>query len=67
MAGDHANDVKSALGAGIPCIFVGWGYGTADMARGAAAVARSFPDLPGLASALLPASGGPNAQSPSLR
>ena len=67
MAGDHANDVKSARGAGIPCIFAGWGYGTPDMARGAAAVARSFPDLPGLASALLPAPGGPNAQSPSLR
>ncbi len=67
MAGDHANDVKSARGAGIPCIFAGWGYGTLDMARGAAAVARSFPDLLGLASALLQASSRPNAQSPSLR
>lgn len=67
MAGDHANDVKSAVGAGIPCIFAGWGYGTLDMAQGAVAVARSFADLPALASALLPAAEGRNAQSPSLR
>ena len=27
MAGDHANDVAAARGAGLPCIFAGWGYG----------------------------------------
>ena len=27
MAGDHANDVAAARGAGVPCIFAAWGYG----------------------------------------
>lgn len=68
MAGDHSNDVESARGARIPCIFAAWGYGTADMARGAAAIARSFAELPGLATALLSGSGEADAQSsPSLR
>ena len=29
MIGDHRNDVAAARGAGLPCIFAGWGYGTA--------------------------------------
>lgn len=53
MAGDHANDVAGARGAGIPSIFAAWGYGAPDMAHGADAIAGSFPELPGLASALL--------------
>ncbi|MBO0709934.1 MAG: HAD-IA family hydrolase [Acetobacteraceae bacterium] len=53
MAGDHANDVIAAAGAGIPCIFAAWGYGRAAMAEGAAAVAQGFADLPGLAQRLL--------------
>ena len=32
MVGDHANDMLAARGAGIPAIFVGWGYGSAAMA-----------------------------------
>ena len=35
MIGDHRNDVAAAHGAGIPCIFVGWGYGPLTMADGA--------------------------------
>jgi phosphoglycolate phosphatase len=35
MVGDHRNDVAAALGAGIPCVFVGWGYGPLAMAEGA--------------------------------
>jgi phosphoglycolate phosphatase len=35
MIGDHRNDVAAARGAGIPCIFVGWGYGPLTMADGA--------------------------------
>ena len=35
MIGDHRNDVAAARGAGIPCIFVGWGYGPLTMAEGA--------------------------------
>ena len=53
MAGDHANDLAAARGAGIPGIFAAWGYGGADSARGAAAVARSFAELPGIAAALV--------------
>jgi phosphoglycolate phosphatase len=53
MAGDHANDVAAALGAGVPCIFAGWGYGTEAMRAGAWAVAEDFPALASLARRLL--------------
>ncbi|MBN9562357.1 MAG: HAD-IA family hydrolase [Alphaproteobacteria bacterium] len=53
MAGDHANDVMAAAGAGLPCIFADWGYGPPEMARGAAAVAERFADLPPVAARLL--------------
>jgi phosphoglycolate phosphatase len=53
MAGDHANDVLAATGAGLPCIFAGWGYGPPAMARGAAAIAERFADLPPIAARLL--------------
>jgi phosphoglycolate phosphatase len=45
MAGDHRNDVLAACGAGVPCVFAAWGYGAPEMAEGAAAVARNFPEL----------------------
>ena len=45
MAGDHANDIAAASGAGIPCIFATWGYGAPEMATGATAVARDFDEL----------------------
>jgi phosphoglycolate phosphatase len=51
--GDHANDVMAATGAGLPCIFAAWGYGPPEMAKGAAAVARSFAEIPDLAHGLL--------------
>ena len=35
MIGDHRNDVEAARAAGIPCVFVGWGYGPLAMADGA--------------------------------
>lgn len=50
--GDHANDVSAATGAGLPCIFAAWGYGTAAMAEGAAAVAHHFAEVPWLARSL---------------
>lgn len=53
MVGDHANDVRAANAAGVPCIFAGWGYGAPTMAEGAAATAELFRDLPGIARALL--------------
>jgi phosphoglycolate phosphatase len=53
MAGDHANDVAAAHGAGLPCIFAAWGYGRAGMAAGAAAVAQCFDELPAVARRLL--------------
>lgn len=53
MVGDHRNDVMAAAGAGIPCIFVAWGYGPAAMADGAPIAARPA-DLPGLVATLRP-------------
>lgn len=53
MAGDHRNDILAATGAGLPCIFAAWGYGTTGMAEGAAAVAEEFADLPPIACRLL--------------
>ncbi len=53
MAGDHANDIAAARGAGLPCIFAGWGYGPLAMAEGAVAVARDFPELTVIARRLL--------------
>ncbi len=49
MIGDHRNDVLAAAGAGIPAIFARWGYGTPDMAEGAAAAASSFSEAYGAA------------------
>lgn len=54
MIGDHANDVRAALGAGLPCIFAGWGYGTPAMAEGAVATAPSPGKLPALLDQVLP-------------
>lgn len=45
MAGDHANDIAAARGAGIPCIFAAWGYGRPDMAAGADAIAHDFNEM----------------------
>lgn len=54
MVGDHANDVAAAERAGIPAIFAAWGYGAADMATGAAAMAQSFAEAAQIAIHLLP-------------
>ena len=53
MVGDHDNDVQAAAGAGLPCIFAGWGYGPLEMA-GSNPVAQHFSDLPHICEALLP-------------
>ena len=53
MAGDHANDVAAARGAGVPCVFAAWGYGLPAMAEGATAVARDFDELAAIARRLL--------------
>ncbi|MCB4823030.1 phosphoglycolate phosphatase [Roseicella aerolata] len=41
MIGDHRNDVLAARGAGLPCLFAGWGYGPPAMAEGAVATAAT--------------------------
>lgn len=51
--GDHRNDVAAAHAAGVPCVFASWGYGPAEMATGAEAVAASWPELPQLAARVL--------------
>jgi phosphoglycolate phosphatase len=53
MAGDHANDVTAARGAGLPCIFAAWGYGPMAMAEGAVAVAQDFTELAEIARGLV--------------
>lgn len=53
MVGDHRNDVLAATGAGVPAIFAGWGYGSPDMAGGAAAKATAFSEILPLADKLL--------------
>ena len=58
MIGDHRNDVLAARGAGLPCLFAGWGYGPPAMAEGAAAVAPSPEALPSLLDELVPPHGG---------
>lgn len=57
MVGDHRNDVAAARGAGIPCIFAGWGYGGPEMQQGAAFVAAAPQAVPAAAAALLDAGG----------
>ncbi len=61
MVGDHQNDVLAALGAGVPAVFAGWGYG--DDATGAAATAASFAEVPAVAQATLAADRQPRGQS----
>ncbi len=58
MIGDHANDMQAAWSAGVPGIFVQWGYGGAEMAAGAIAEASRFEEIPGLVEILF--SHGPN-------
>jgi phosphoglycolate phosphatase len=58
MAGDHRNDVLAARGAGVPCVFATWGYGTPEMAEGATAVAGDFGELGRIARTLLVAAQG---------
>ena len=53
MVGDHHNDVRASVAAGVPCVFAAWGYGPMSMAEGAAAVAERFSDLPEIAHKLL--------------
>ncbi len=53
MVGDHHNDVRAAIGAGLPCVFALWGYGPVSMAEGAAARAERFADVPAIAARLL--------------
>ena len=48
MVGDHRNDVLAAEGAGVVCVFALWGYGPPSAAKGAAATAARFADLPGV-------------------
>lgn len=58
MGGDHRNDVLAARGAGVPCVFAAWGYGSPAMAEGAVAVAHDFVELGTIARKLLAADHG---------
>ena len=53
MVGDNRNDVAAATGLGMPRIFAAWGYGTPDMAKGAARIAKSITEVPAIAADLL--------------
>lgn len=52
MVGDRVHDVQGAAAHGIPTVFAGWGYGSAEEAAGAVAIAEGPADLPGLVAAL---------------
>ncbi len=54
MAGDQANDIVAASGAGLPCIFAAWGYGPPAMAQGAVAIARDITEMAEIANRLVP-------------
>ena len=54
MVGDHRNDVVAASGAGMRCVFAGWGYGPIGMAEGSVAVARDIAEVAEIANRLLP-------------
>jgi phosphoglycolate phosphatase len=56
MLGDHRNDVVAACGAGMACIFAGWGYGPASMAEGSAALANDMAEAGQIADRLIPRS-----------
>ncbi|MBO1076813.1 phosphoglycolate phosphatase [Roseomonas marmotae] len=60
MIGDHHNDIAAARGAGVPAIFVSWGYGPRASADGAP-VAERPAELPALLAGLLPAAAGPTS------
>lgn len=56
MVGDHANDVRAAAAAGLPCIFAAWGYGRpCPAALGSAVTARRFGEVATIAAALVSA------------
>ena len=57
MLGDHRNDVAASRGAGIPCIFAGWGYGPPGMAEGSVAIAGDMKEAAAVANRLLPSGG----------
>jgi phosphoglycolate phosphatase len=54
MAGDHANDVTAARGAGVKSVFVTWGYGSIAMAAGADAVVHDVAALAAAVERLMP-------------
>ncbi|MCK8785035.1 phosphoglycolate phosphatase [Roseomonas sp. NAR14] len=54
MVGDHHNDVAAAAAAGLPCVFVTWGYGPPAMADGCP-LAHAPAELPDLLDSMLPA------------
>lgn len=54
MIGDHHNDVAAGRAAGLPTIFATWGYGAAEVAAEADAVAERFAEVPGICERLRP-------------
>jgi phosphoglycolate phosphatase len=54
MVGDHHNDIAAGHGAGLATIFAAWGYGAAEMAAGADAVAERFAEVADLCRQLRP-------------
>lgn len=45
LVGDREHDIEGAAANGVPTIFVGWGYGSADEQLGSVAVAHTPADL----------------------
>ncbi|HTR16148.1 MAG TPA: phosphoglycolate phosphatase [Acetobacteraceae bacterium] len=53
MVGDLPHDIAAARAAGLPCIYVTWGYGSAEAGQRADAVIDRAKDLPAAAARLL--------------
>ncbi|MBO1359483.1 phosphoglycolate phosphatase [Acetobacter sacchari] len=49
MVGDHANDIRAAVGAGASSIFAEWGYCGIDSGAGATSCATKIDDVPSAA------------------
>jgi phosphoglycolate phosphatase len=54
MLGDHRNDIACTRETPVASIFAAWGYGTADMADAATAIARDITEAAAIANRLRP-------------
>jgi phosphoglycolate phosphatase len=54
VLGDHRNDIRCTIGTGVVAIFAAWGYGSLDMAEGAAGIVQNIHQAAVIANQLRP-------------